>query len=840
MATVVANVIFTALAGAGVTVGVATAIATVVGQLVVGAAISAVSAALTRRATPGREELKRELSTPIERPAFRHVFAETRAVGSLVSWPVDGNILWGCWLLNSRPSDMSNLGLVLDERDVTHTGNPFDFTDLNGATATNDPFTGHINFWVQRGHETSPPQRFLNDMAYDEVTHPERYKSTDGWQGRTVLWMRLDAGSNDDRQQRWPSVPPLVEMDAQWSKVYDPREVSHDIDDPDTWETSDNQGLILLDVLLNNPVRPYQLLNLNLDSYEWAADVADELVALKSGGTEPRYRASGTIVFSEGVELEDMLAPILTAGASKLTRIGGKLGVIPATLKAPVDTVTTVIDGLSVDWLRPSKELPTRILGSYVSPARGYEDADLPPYEIPGAQTADGGVRKTRSLRLAMVESATQAQRLVKISAYDARRQKTINTVLPPSNINLISGSEATVDFPSEYAAINADYEVVSIHPEIDVTAEGVTLRSTVEMLIVDDTGLAWNAITDEVDIYDEYFDLSTDDIDPPGAIAVTIEDFDTGGTIVPRVRFEFDPSSTASVTLYEWQYRLSGGVWETGGTINATTVDAEGDVFGHLTSVSTTETYDIRVRSVSSNNGFSDWREIEGVGVGFLLTSVTSTSGIASADFTGTAPSAANFEGVKLYVADVGDDFADASAASPVVIVNSGEAFAVTFGDDDAVSEITNGDFSSGSTGWVANGGWSIGAGIATHSSTATQDELETSVSLIDAVDYRWSYLKSGSNVNASYFHLEGSTENTSSGEIADGWHHGVLTAPNSANHACIKSSVGFAGSVDGIHLVKDTADALPLGENDYWIVPVTSTGSEGSPVGPFTLRIY
>lgn len=837
MATVVANVIFTALAGAGVSVGVATAIATAVGKLVISGAISLVSSALTRRRTPGREELKRELSTPTERPPFRFVYGETRAVGSLVSWPVDGNILWGCWLLNSRPSDMSNLSLILDERVVEHTGDPFDFDSLTGGVATNDPFDGHINFWVQRGDETSPPQLFLNDMPFDEVEYPERYKATDGWQGRTVLWMRLDAGSNDDRATRWPSTPPLVEMDAQWSKVYDEREIGHDIDDPTTWEPTDNQGLILLDVLLNNPVRTYQTLNLNLPSFEWASDVADEVVSLKSGGTEPRYRAAGTIVFSEGVELEDMLEPILMAGASKLTRIGGKLAVIPATPKLPTDTVTTVIDSLKVDWLKPSKELPTRILGSYISPARGYEDADLPPYEIPGAQAADGGVRKTRSLKLAMVESPTQAQRLVKITAYDARRQKMISTTLPPSNINLISGSEATVDFPTEYAAINADYEIISITPQIDVFSEGVTLSSTVEMLIVEDLGLLWVPATDEVDIYDEFFDLSDDDIAPPGVISATIEDFDTGGTIVPRIRFEFDPSLTASVSLYEWQYRIVNGVWQSGGTIDALTVDGDDDVFGYLGAISTVELYDIRVRGISSNGGSSDWREIEGLGVDFDLIVTTSTGAIASAVISGSTPTSSNFGGIKLYVSDVGEDFSEAVSASDTVSLSSDSAYSVTFGELSATNEATNGDFVS-DTDWTKGTNWTISGGVASHG-TSVQSWLTQVISLDDAADYRISFIRSSSSDGRLWCRVTGDSfvqETT----FSDDDYFFEITAPINTSQLAFIGEGTFDGDLDEVYVVKDSINALPHGQRDYWVVPVTLTGAEGSPAGPFTLTVY
>lgn len=827
----------TFLTNLGIGAALASTIVTAVGQLAVGAAISLVSSALTRRATPDREDLKRQLSTPTERPPYRYVYGETRAVGSLVAWPVKGDILWGCWLLNSRASDMSNLGIILDEREMTHTGDPFDFTDLDGATATNDPFVGHVNFWVQRGGETSPPQRFLNDCAYDAVNFTEGYKSTDGWQGRTVLWMRLDAGDSDNRAERWPGVPPLVQVDAKWSEIYDPRNVAHDINDPSTWEPSDNQGLILLDVLLNNPVRSYQVLNLDMESYEWAADVADEDVALKAGGTEKRYRAAGTVVFSEGVELEDMLDPILIAGASRMTRSAGKLSVIPATTRATVDTITEAIDNIKVDWLRPSKELPTRILGNYVNVDRGYENADLPYYEIPGAQAADGGVGKTQSFTMSMVESASQAQRLVKIFAYDARRQRKITTTLPPENINLIPGSEATVAFPVEYSAINGTYEVIQIVPKVDVSDSGVTLRSQVELLIADDTGLSWDAATEEKDVTNESFDVSIANIGAPGAITVTVEDFDTGGTVIPSAEFTFDPSASASVYLYEWQYEVDSGDWQSGGNIDASTVNGVGDIIGRLNSIATTSIYRIRVRAISIDGRVSDWSTSSSFSVAFDLTISSAVGTFARVELTGTAPSAANFAGIRLYSTDVGVAFSGSAAVEGYLAMDPSTAFDVSFGDADAVNEISNGDFSSGSTGWTLGAGWSIGSGVASHAVAASSQNITTNITVDDGEDYRFTYTRSNSNGFATLARINLTSSPTIT---SDGVHTGVITAPSGSSTFSIVANLNMTGDVDDIYLVKDTVDALSLGERDFWIVPVTTTGAEGLPAGPYTLRIY
>ena len=61
-----------------------------------------------------------------------------------------GKKIYGAWLLNSRPSDLATFTLYLDKREVVLTGDAFDL-DGTGATATEDPFSGHVTVWGSRG-----------------------------------------------------------------------------------------------------------------------------------------------------------------------------------------------------------------------------------------------------------------------------------------------------------------------------------------------------------------------------------------------------------------------------------------------------------------------------------------------------------------------------------------------------------------------------------------------------------------------------------------------------------------------------------------------------------------
>ena len=132
-ATAAASYIFTALAGAGVTVGTATAIANITVSLATSLLLSAASNALTSNASTKQQDQSRDLSSPTTAPEVRYVYGHTRATGTPTGTPVNGEYIYGNWILNSRWSDLTGLKLFLDKREVEFTGDPYDFTGLVGV-----------------------------------------------------------------------------------------------------------------------------------------------------------------------------------------------------------------------------------------------------------------------------------------------------------------------------------------------------------------------------------------------------------------------------------------------------------------------------------------------------------------------------------------------------------------------------------------------------------------------------------------------------------------------------------------------------------------------------------
>ncbi len=779
--------------------------------------------------TPSPGSQARELSQPSERPPYRFVYGTTKAAGSPVAIRVRGNILYACWLLNSRPS-AGDFTLYLEDREVAHSGDPYDFE--TGATATNAPFAGYLKFWIGRGDQTAPPAQFLSEVPWT-VSEDDLFKATDAWKGRTVLWARIDAGPQGSRNDRWPAAPPQVKVLGAWSKVWDPREELQDADDPDTWTYSDNHALCCLDALRRNPIEAYRLANIDIDRFTAAADICDQAVALKAGGTEPRYRVSGTLVWSGGAELEDQVLPLFRAGAARVSRVGGKISIVPGVARTAVSglALTDALgSGLDANFLARGDDLATQVRVSYLSAARGYEEAELTPWDIPGAQDEDGGAPRVVSFALHLCASATQAMRVRKILGLDLRRQKTLGLVLPPEAVQLVDGSVVPVSFPAPFDALNGTYEVTSIHPALDLTGQdGVALRCPATLRIVDADQFDWTAATEEEEI--EIVEITESaGLLQPEDLAYSVEEIDNGGTILTQIAFTWtDPNGAEVVQSFEWRARVEGATTYQSGSI------AQGGGLEASFIIDPTKTYEISVRAIGSN-GHTDWVVLDGVTAGLVLASVDIAAEPARVRITGTAPGLAAFDGIRIYRGAT-DDFGAATALGDVIAVTAGAAFDVVEGDATAVDVVTNGGFDA-DTDWTKGAGWSIGSGVATHG-TGTTSDLSQAATLTASANYRWTFTVSGRTAATVRVEIDGDT--TALGDFVNfnGLAQGTLTAPTNPTDIVLRAHANFDGNVDDFIMVADSAEAIPQGAAYFWAVPVTATGSEGTPSDSFNLTI-
>lgn len=464
--------------------------------------LSAAANALTARQAR-TSDVRRQLALPSALPWVRYVYGTTRATGSPSNFPVRGGNAVGFWLLNSRPSDLSDPVIYLDGREITFTGDPFDFSG-NGAVSTSAPFgNGEFRFWIGRGDQTTAPSYITTNWPQGAGRDQELFLSTDGMRGSTVLWAVLTAGSSSTLQERWVAVPPTLEVLGDWSLVWDPRDTEQDGNDPATWTFSRNHALVALDALRRNPMRPYDDRNLLLESFEEGADICDEPITLKAGGSEPRWSADGTMVF-DGKEIEDLMTPLMASGAADTIRIGGRVGYAWGKYRAPILTVTDVMGaGFEIVDLPPGDDLPNTLRVTCTAPGRGYETAELKPWAIPGAVAADGGKIKEGTLDLPYA-GPTQAMRARKRLGLRMRRAPVIDgMVFGPENIELVAGAGVTLTLPDPFDTMNGVYEVTSLHPALDPLGDTgeVALRLPVGLVRANPNEDAWTPAVDEEDL---------------------------------------------------------------------------------------------------------------------------------------------------------------------------------------------------------------------------------------------------------------------------------------------------------------------------------------------------
>jgi len=628
-----------AIVGAVSAVGAWFAAAGFLGQLAGYLLFSALSAAIFKPKIR-QEDVFRELSEPQSLPSYRFALGHCWAPGTPAPVRVKGGILYGCWILNSSPS-VGPFKVFLDKREVEYTGNPFNFAG-DGAMASNEPFCGreggfpipglpgpftrsYVEFWIGDGSQTSAPAKLVAQV-------PEFFKATDAWKGVTVLWMRLDAGPNRSFSDRWPSAPPEVIVEADWTAVWDPRDPAQDPDDRSTWRFSRNHALLTLHVLRNNPQRPYPLRHLWIDSFKWAADVAEQPLPIRAGGFIPKFRADGVLSFSQGAEVEDQVTPLLSAGAARWIRARGQLGIMPAVWPGVTGTINDFLDEQEVIYerWRPEEELYTECFIRYTAPERSYESATSPTYVVPGAEEEDQTGPRPLEIDAQFITDYRQAQYVSKIQVMRTRMQRSTSFMGFPKEVDYLAGAVVDLDFPDPYGSRNGTYEITEINPGFDPMGAGdgdeddagpVALRVPMSMRELVPEIFDWDAETEEKDVAFEDFNPNVGVLLPPGAVSLVSDQsttIESGASLVPRVLMLFAPSLSTSVTSYEWQWAWnplnqdpndedSTLVWTSGGLIDAESREPSGDVFGYTANMSNGQRVNVRVRSLSPSGG-SEW----------------------------------------------------------------------------------------------------------------------------------------------------------------------------------------------------------------------------------------
>lgn len=553
----------------------ATTIATAVVRLTAGLLVTAVaslfqdkpSSPKLRRSADVRQEAKRISSQPPKRTAYGHF----RVPGLLIPGDAvneDSGFQYGFYLLQSRPSAGTNLTIYLDNRELTLTGDIFDFTGPGAEPEEKYLNDGFVKFWLGLGDQTAPPDQIMSEFGDATATNPFKFWPSDAGTGLTILWFRYKNGKAEDRQKRWPNYPrPEIDVEMDWSLVPDPRDPTHDMEDPSTWTFSENQGRCLLDAVLTNPVARRTTEQIRMADFIEAANVADEARERADGSQEPAYRVGGLIVWQNATELLEQLEPLAQAGAGQMRRAGGKLGYAAGKYYPPSATLSQPLSDARIVTTprKSSRDVPKALRPVYPDPQQDYEDGDLPVIPVEGRNWVRGQ-DEVEKLNLSLVPYWPQAQRIGYIEARRAARQMTMTATFAPETIDLLPGASVQVAFP-DGGARNRVWKVQNSSPaDFMEDPEGTLAFSNPLSLIENPEAIYAHDPADEEEP-ERIGEVDTTSSDIP--VPVNVQSFPQIISGQSSIGFSFESPAAPDVGSFTWRYRVNGGLAFAGGDID-------------------------------------------------------------------------------------------------------------------------------------------------------------------------------------------------------------------------------------------------------------------------------
>lgn len=586
--------------------------AQIAASIAVSVAIGFASTALFKPKGPRAAAREIKLNEISARPVYRRAYGTLQLGGFVTERRVTGRTIYLQILLQSGPS-AGPFDLYLDGNRVPLSGDPFDFTGPGALSYDPDPaaypraalYAGHVRAWIGLGDQTGIPA--------DITTEHAPLGSAPVWPGFTVLWLALNVGDDGTAGDRWPGGQPVATLEGQFSPVYDPRDLAQSVDDPGSWTFSDNQALIVLDMLRDPHCVGADLAEIELESFAAGADVADIEVETRDGGREPLYRAAGVWAADGGAAFE-MIEPALAAGMSALVEVDGQWRFLPGRHRAPERSYgEDVFAAPAVEFV--SERDPSEVLNAaYVQcrmPSRNWELQPLGEIIDGAALEADNYRKSIVALELDWVTSIDQAYRIGWRVIQASRLERSIAGAFHPEFFEMHTGAVCEINCTliwGERIAFTVEAWSFGVEPVDQETgtarlAISASLRETSSAVDIFDAAAA--PLIDPV-IADDVVAV----LQPPAISAVAATFRTVGATVTIRATITAVQSTSESATGYDIRWRGYAGAvalaWQYGPQVPADDLGAGDPLeieFGPLE----LGVYDVELRSVAAR-GFSPW----------------------------------------------------------------------------------------------------------------------------------------------------------------------------------------------------------------------------------------
>lgn len=444
---------------------------------------------------------------------------------------------------------------------------------------------------------------------------PDKWTSAHRLRGHCYTYIRLLRN-----RDLFPNGVPNIKVLLKGKKLYDSRDA--------TTAYKSNAALAIADYLSNGTYGLGGTYGTDIDTtfLNAAANICDEDVALKAGGTEDRYTCNGVVNTAESPQ--EILERMLTSLAGRLVYIGGAWRLRAGAYVTPTVTLDEgdARGPMRVKTLRRGDELFNRVKGVFVSPDNHWQPADFPAVTSATYLAQDSNIPKWENIDLPFTTSGATAQRIAKLLLERVRRQvnvayaakMTAYRVEPPEPLMLTN---------AKHGYSSKVFETLELGLALEEDDQGHPVFGVnLQLQEIDSSVFSWTGSAEETVIEAAPTTTLPDprQVAPPGIPSVTEELYETSGSagLKSKATVTWAPAPDGKAWRYEHEYKLKSAVnWTpSDGLINGTYDEAFDLPAGR---------YQSRVRAVSSLGVRSAWSQVEYEIIG-LTAAPTNVSGFA------------------------------------------------------------------------------------------------------------------------------------------------------------------------------------------------------------------
>ncbi|MDX0432922.1 hypothetical protein GOL30_26335 [Sinorhizobium medicae] len=507
-----------------------------------------------------------------------------------------------------------------------------------------------------------------SETAYTDVVtaFPTIWNNNCRGDGLASVYMTCKTVDQTDFLDIYPNQMPEHSAVGDGALLYDPRKDStqggvgsHRYTNPNTWEFSSNLALMRLWHLCHPVGGKMAYQNMYLPDWANAANVCDQNVTNRSGGTEKRYhggfwfRASNDPI--EVGRIMDEAAELVV-----YERADGKIGVHAGEFVTP-DVRLTAENTFSIRVDKNKRRAATvlGVSGRYVNTAKDYITEDAAIYGQPYA-VVDDTTERTRTFENAAIQSHNHCQRKQKLTYVraNARKVSVVADYTADDARNIPYRRFVKVHYPSR-GLTEAVVEITS-----SVTIDLRNMRISFSGILVSAGLYDFNAATEEGEPGESVEPLPDEGVPVPTGFVPTIQtEVVSGGATAAFINATWD--FVDDTLTYELEYdRTSGST----GVQSVFSVAGDTQVrSGYLVDG---EEYRVRLRAWGGGTK-SEWTDYvlltataDPVAPGPVTAVSVDVSTPSEAEFGWTAPNSSNYFACRIYINTV-DNMGTATLAA-------------------------------------------------------------------------------------------------------------------------------------------------------------------------------